>query len=147
MRPMMALELVSFKSGMTAFTADFGGRTVGNLLEAKKYWLAQLAGANQLGNVEQVVMVRAVARGPRKQAITRDGIIWLVGDALWEHVGAGKQFLSRVSAALGRRRLNIAAFDAAKSRAADRVVTYLDRAGLVQPDGTVDWVQLSEVYN
>ena len=144
-----ALELISFKSGLTSFSGDLGGRAVRQLLAARDYWVAQSAGAdaNQFGRSQRVVMVRAVARGPRKRVERPDGILWLVGDAMWEHVGADEHFLSRVSAALARRPLDTDGFDAAKERAAGRVLAYLNRAGLVQPDGTVDWLQLSEVYN
>ena len=143
------LELISFRGGMTAFGGDFGGVTIRNWDNARQYWVNKLAGsdAGRFGKVKKVVMVRAVARGPQKREERENGIVWLVGDEMWKYYGAGERFLSRVSSALGRTPLNIRDFDAAKARAADRVVAYLNRSGLVQNDGTVKWEQLSDVYN
>ena len=146
-----AIELVNLKTGLSTSNADITAASALNLRGARDHWQEELARAddNPLGQraEREVRMVRAVARGPRRHRETPAGIIWMVGDPMWEYFGGGPDFLRRLSDALGRHPLNLARYEEAKESAAKRVENYLTRAGLVNPDGTVDWNRVAEIYD
>ena len=149
-RTAAALQVINLKAGLSTSNGDITGATIRNLLAARDYWQANPEGAddNPLQQQQRViVMVRAVARGPRKNQVTDDGILWLVGESMWEYFGAGPNFQGRVSAALGRHPLNYQNYEAAKARATVRVVNYLTRANLVHPDGTLNWERINAIYD
>ena len=146
-----AIELINLKTGLSTSNADISTASVLNLGRAHNYWQESLAQAddNPLGQraEREIRMVRAVARGPQRFRKTDGGIIWMVGDAMWEHFGGGADFLRRLSDALGRNPLDFTKYEAAKRIAAERVGNYLIRTGLVNPDGTVDWHRVAEMYD
>ena len=85
------LRVINLKAGLSTSNGDITDSTIRNLVGAKEHW-GTLTGAddNPLAQRERnVVMVRAVARGKRKQTITGKGILWLVGESMWEYFGAG----------------------------------------------------------
>ena len=138
------LEVVTLKASPSTFNGDITRATVTNLRAAKEFWEAQPThDDNPLAqHHRRVTMVRAVARGAPKKTITPEGILWLVGDAMWEYFGAGPGLLQRLSEALGRNPLDHHRYEKEKEQAARRVVGYLRRLGFTTPDGDLDWAGL-----
>ena len=146
-----AIELINLKTGISTSNADISAASAQNLETARNYWqeVSAQADDNPLGEriQREIRMVRAVARGPGRHQKTPAGLIWMVGDPMWEYFGGGPDFLRRLSDALGRHPLDLARYEEAKAQAAKRVENYLIRAGLVNPDGTVDWGRVAETYD
>ena len=145
-----AVEIINLKTLSTS-NADISAASSLNLRNARDYWTEYYTRADD-NPLEQrpervIRMVRAVARGPRRARETQEGILWLVGDDMWEHFGGGPDFLRRLSDALGRNPLDLARYEEAKAGAARRVETYLTRTGLVESDGTVDWDRVAGTYD
>ena len=142
------LEIVNLKAGLTTFNGDITRATRDNLTAARDYWANQPeADDNPLGRRRRIVtMVRAVARGNRRRAETPQGILWLVGDAMWAHFGAGERFLQRINAGLQRNPLNFERYQEERRGAVRRVVEYLRQGGLIRPDGQPDWNALVARY-
>lgn len=90
------------------------------------------------------VMIRAVARGPAKNELTDKGILWLVGDAMWDYFGGGRDLLRRVGAALGRNPIDFTIYTGQIEGAASRVRRLLARYEL--PGEEVDWDRLLARY-
>ena len=148
-RTVAELQIINLKSGLSTSNGDISAATATNLQAARNHWQANPDGADDNPLARQrrnVIMVRAVARGPRKHQVTDEGILWLVGESMWEYFGAGPGFLNRVSAALGRNPLDYQNYGAAKGRAEGRVTAYLNRAGLVRQNGTLDWDRITALY-
>ena len=146
-----AVELINLKTGLSTSNADISTASVLNLQRAYDHWEKALAqdDDNPLGEraEREIRMVRAVARGPKRCRKTDQGIIWMVGDAMWEHFGGGADYLRRLSDALGRNPLDFTKYEEAKRIAAKRVGNYLTSAGLVKPHGAVDWDRIAKMYD
>ena len=142
------LEVITLKASLSTFNGDITRATVENLTVARKFWEDQPdADDNPLAQrTRRVEMVRAVARGAGRRTTTPAGIQWLVGDALWEHFGAGFNLLQRLNEALGRNPLDQHRYEDEKKRAADRVIRYLQDQGLARTDGTLDWAGLIKEF-
>ncbi len=114
------------------------------MVEAKGYWdLHTQADDNPLRQrIRNVVMVRAVARGPRSSTTTKEGIHWLVGASMWEYFDSEAGLLGRLSEALGRNPLSYFRHQAEKAKVVQRVTDYLVNQGLVTPNGQVNWPAL-----
>ena len=142
-------EVINLKSGLSTSNGDISMATSQHLKTAKEHRdnLSE-DDDNPLQRPERkkVVMVRAIARGSARKVHTPDGILYLVGDAMWEHFGAGKQFLARLSEALGRNPINRNRYEKEKEKAAHRVATYLRNQGLVKADVTLDWASIVANY-
>ena len=142
------LLLISMKASPSTFNGDITRATVDNLVAAKKCRESQSdADDNPLAQrTRRVVMVRAVARGAWKKTTTPEGILWLVGDALWERFGAGSNLLQCLNEALGRNPLDQNRYEEAKGEAAKRVVAYLHLHGFTDSDGNLDWTSLIKEF-
>lgn len=142
------LEGITLKASLTTFNGDITRATVTNLTDFKKFWEGQSdVDDNPLAQrTRRVKMVRAVARGPARKTVTPEGILWLVGDALWEYLGAGPNLLQRLNEALGRNPLDLARYEEEKKQAVDRVMRYLQDNGFVRRDGTLDWAGLIKEF-
>ena len=142
------LFVISMKASPSTFNGDITRATVANLAAAKKCRENQSdADDNPLAQrPRKVVMVRAVARGASKKTITPEGILWLVGDALWQNFGAGPNLLQRLNEALGRNPLDQDRYEAAKGEAAKRVATYLQQHGFADSAGNLDWMGLIKAF-
>ncbi len=138
------LRVINLKSGLSTSNGDITEATATNLGRAKRYWEGQRAtDDNPLAQEgTRVVMVKAVARGKRKKTTTDEGILWLVGECMWEYFGAGESFLERLSEALGRNPLDYVRFEAEKVRVVDRLVEYLTLEGLANREGEVNWAEM-----
>ena len=135
-------RLVNLKAGLSTANGDISAATVTNLTAAKRHWEATGGSDdNPLSQTQtNVVMIRAVARGRAKRDQTNEGILWLVGDAMWDYFGGGRDLLRRVSAALGRNPLDFTAYTGQIEGAASRVLRLLARYEL--PGEEVDWDRL-----
>ena len=91
-------------------------------------------------------MVRAVARGKRKRNTTAQGVLWLVGESMWEFFGAGEGFLKRLGDALGRNPLDYSRYEEEKERAAGRVAEYLVQGNLASSGGQINWGLLAAKF-
>ena len=142
------LEVITLKASLSTFNGDITRATVDNLTEAKRFWEGQPGtDDNPLPQrTRRVTMVRAVARGAARTTTTPEGILWLVGDALWGHFGAGPNLLQRLNEALGRNPLDQHRYEEEKRRAADRVISYLQGQGFARRDGTLAWAGLIEEF-
>ena len=138
------LTLVNLKSGLSTGNGDINSSTVTHLVEAKRYWEEHpQADDNPLRQrIRKVVIVRAVARGPRKETTTAERIQWLVGESMWEYFGSGDGLLERLSEALGRNPLAYSRYQDEVSRVVTRVVDFLVREGLVTYSGQISWPRL-----
>ena len=138
------LRVINLKAGLSTGNGDINTSTVNHLGVAKQHWESHPQGDdNPLRQHDRhVVMVRAVARGPRRQTTTDEGILWLVGDSMWEHFGAGGGLLARLGEALGRNPLDYDRRQQGKNRAVARTLEYLVRAGLATRDGQINWSEL-----
>ena len=139
------LRVINLKAGLSTSNGDITAATRDNLRRAKEHWEAQALGDdNPLDQREsRVVMVKAVARGKRKETTTDEGILWLVGESMWEYFGAGKDLLKRLSDSLGRNPLDYQRYGDEKVRAAERVANYLAACGLAGHGGEIDWSALA----
>lgn len=142
------LEVITLKASLSTFNGDITRATVDNLTAAREFWEGQAdADDNPLvQRTRRVDMVRAVARGAGRRTTTSTGILWLVGDALWDHFGAGPNLLQRLNEALGRNPLAQHRYEDEKKRATDRVMRYLQDNGLARTDGTLDWAGLIKEF-
>ena len=138
------LEVVTLKASPSTFNGDITRATVVNLMAAKEFWESRpKPDDNPLAQQQQrVTMVRAVARGAPKRTTTPEGILWIVGDAMWDYFGAGPDLLQRLGDALGRNPLDHNRYEKEKEQAVTRVVGYLRRRGFAKPDGGLDWAGL-----
>ena len=141
-------RVINLKSGLSTSNGDITGATRRNLSRAKVHWEGQTgADDNPLAQRKsKIVMVKAVARGRRRKTTTAEGILWLVGESMWEYFGAGEGLLNRLSDALGRNPLDYRRYEEEKARAAQRVVEYLNAGGLAGPDGKINWSTLIPKY-
>ena len=142
------LRVINLKAGLSTSNGDITESTIRNLVGAKEHW-GTLTGAddNPLAQRERnVVMVRAVARGNRKRTITGQGVLWLVGESMWEYFGAGAGFLKRLSEALGRNPVDYQRYEYEKGLAAERVIEYLLRGRLADTGGQIDWGLLAAKF-
>ena len=137
-------RVVNLKAGLSTSNGDITDATKRNLRQATDYWTAHpIVDDNPLRQQSrQVVMIRAVARGPWHREVTPEGILWLVGDATWDYFGGGENLLLRLGEAMGRNPLNYQRYKDMKDQAALRVETYLVEAGLAAADGIIDWPKL-----
>jgi hypothetical protein len=142
------LRLINLKAGLSTSNGDITTSTVNNLAAASQYWSRQPVGDdNPLKRRERkVVKIRAVARGPRRTTRTAEGILWLVGDSMWEYFGAGSDLLVRLGIALQRNPFDHVRFQAAKTRAAQRVLSYLERGGFLRDGKEIDWEKLCSTF-
>ena len=136
--------LVNLKAGLSTSNGDITESTTRHLKAAKKYWESYDATddnplAQQVAGTPAVVMVRAVARGNPKHDTTGEGILWLVGQSLWEYFGAGPDFLPRLSDALGRNPLIYGRYQQEKQLASGRVEDHIKLLGLADSKGVLDW--------
>jgi hypothetical protein len=143
----LEIRLINLKAGLSTSNGDISASTVRNLADAERFWLAQpMQDDNPLRRRERTVTkIRAVARGPSRFTTTTEGIVWVVGDAMWEYFGAGKGFLHRLGAALERNPFDHVRFEKAKASAAGRLLDYLIRGGYVK-GGQVDWARLIDAF-
>jgi hypothetical protein len=139
-------RLVNLKSALSTSNGDITTATVSNLSAAKAHWESDYGkDDNPLrSSPSEAVMIRAVARGQTKRVITGSGILWLVGDAMWDYFGGGRDLLRRLGAALGRNPLNFTAYTAQIEGAAYRVRRTLLRYELTGEE--VDWDRLLARY-
>ena len=142
------LFVISLKASPSTFNGDITRATVANLVAAKKHRESQSdADDNPLAQRPRaVVMVRAVARGAKKKTTTPEGVLWLVGDALWERFGAGPNLLQRLNEALGRNPLDQDRYEKAKAESAKKLVSYLRLHGFADSRGNLDWTGLIKVF-
>ena len=70
----------------------------------------------------------------------------LVGDALWEELGAGPHFTRQLSQEMGREAIDRARWTAEIQRAVERVIRAITVAECVAPDGSLDWDCLIERF-
>ncbi len=135
------VRLINLKSGLSTSNSDISQATITNLTGAANYWRSHSQPDDNplLQRVREVVMVRAVARGPRRRTTTPEGIVWLVGESMWEFFDAGDRLLERLGEALSRSPLDYAHYRKEKESASARVIAYLRRAGLVSASDEVDW--------
>ena len=138
------VTVVNLKAGLSTGNGDINDSTVNHLVEAKRHLESTpTADDNPLRQRKRkVVMVRAVARGSPRRKTTDKGILWLVGDSMWEHFGGGKGLLLRLSKALSRNPLSYDLYAKEKRQAANRLVNYLVKAGLATKGGVIDWPKL-----
>ena len=139
-------RLVNLKAGLSTANGDISTSTVANLTAAKRHWeTTRGRDDNPLSsNQTDAVMIRAVARGSAKHDLTDKGILWLVGDAMWEYFGGGRDLLKRLGVALGRNPLDFTAYTGQIETAASRVRRTLARYEL--PGEEVDWDRLLNRY-
>jgi hypothetical protein len=139
-------RLVNLKAALSTSNSDITTATVSNLAAARQRWTADFGrDDNPLrSTTTTAVMIRAVARGPAKKELTDKGILWLVGDAMWDYFGGGRDLLRRVGAALGRNPLDFTAYTGQIEGAASRVRRLLARYEL--PGEEVDWDRLLARY-
>jgi hypothetical protein len=106
---------------------------------------------NPLDTVETTVRaVRAIARG-NASSTTRlveagEEIEILVGDRLWEQLGAGPGFGRKIQTAIGARPVDADDLRAATERAIDRVERAIRSSGCVAADGKSDWPCLLDEF-
>ena len=138
------LRVVNLKAGLSTGNGDINSSTVDHLVEAKQHWESHAQGDDNplRQRARPVVMVRAVARGPRRRTTTRAGVLWLVGESLWEYFDAGGGLLARLGEALGRNPLDYGRHQEGKNRAVARTLEYLVQAGLAARDGPINWSEL-----
>ena len=139
-------RLVNLKSSLSTPNGDINAQTITTLLTGKQHWESQhRPDDNPLGRARQMcVIIRAVARGPSKQETTADGILWLVGGAMWSYFGGGDDLLKRLGKALGRRPLDFQAYTSELEKAKLRVGNTLRQFSL--QGQRVDWDQLIVRY-
>jgi len=139
-------RLVNLKAALSTSNSDITTATVSNLASARQRWNADFGrDDNPLRSTPtKALMIRAVARGPAKKELTDKGILWLVGDAMWDYFGGGRDLLRRVGAALGRNPLDFTAYTGQIEGAASRVRRLLARYEL--PGEEVDWDRLLARY-
>ena len=143
------LRLINLKAGLSTSNADISQSTIANLTNAAEYWRshAQPDDNPLRQRVREVIMVRAVARGPRRNTLTDAGIRWLVGEALWTFLDAGPRFLERLGEALGRNPLDYVRHQAEKEAASTRALEYLRQGGFVSGSGAIDWDGLTAGFS
>lgn len=142
------IRLINLKAGLSTFNGDITQATKRNLANAKRWWSKQgNVDDNPIGGPELAIStIRAVARGHFRQELTEDGILWLVGDGLWEYFGAGSGFLRRISDSLGRSPLNHDRYKAEQKRAARRVVRFLELEGFADEAHNLNWSALTAKF-
>ena len=138
------LTLVNLKAGLSTGNGDINSSTVNHLVNAKQHWdSSHKADDNPLRQrIRSAAMVRAVARGTRRRTTTSKGILWLVGESMWEHFGAGQGLLARLGEALSRNPVAYARQEQEKKRTAGRLVDYLVKGGLATRQGRINWRKL-----
>ena len=135
-------RLVNLKAGLSTANSDISTATINNLTTAKRYRESHREADDNPLNTQtvQCVMVRAVARGPAKREVTPQGILWLVGDAMWEYFGGGRNLLVRLGDALGRNPIDFTAYTGEIELASARMRRLL--SGYELPGQEVDWDRL-----
>lgn len=142
------LRLVNLKSGLSTSNGDITAQTATNLVNARDSWINRNApDDNPLQQkAPAVIMVKAVARGASKRTTTREGILWLVGEAMWEYFGAGPNALAALSRAMGETPLNHDTFKQGLDRATAKTLNFLQKQALVDDAGLVRWNELSQRF-
>ena len=137
-------RVVNLKAGLSTGNGDINSSTVNHLGDAKLHWEKHPQGDDNplRQHARTVVMVKAVARGPRRRTTTPGGILWLVGESMWEYFGAGEGLLPRLGEALGRHPLDYDRYLQGKDRAVARTLKYILQAGLASRDGQIKWTEL-----
>ena len=147
-RTLQQVTVINLKSGLSTANSDISGATIRHLLNARDHWEAiPSADDNPLPQQRrEVIMVRAVARGERRRTLTDEGILWLVGEAMWAYFGAGEGFLTRLSDALGRHPLDYERYEEEKLQVTERVQQYLVAGGVADSAGRLDWGRLVSMF-
>jgi hypothetical protein len=148
--------LINLKSARGTANSDISTATRQNLASAKRLEAAEMADREKSGDDNPLLLgkgrvhaVRAIARGPASsRTATYDGqtIEVLVGDNLWEALGAGGRFTRKIQQAIGAHPVDRAAFDAAEARAVERVVSELNNTGVVDASGLLVWQAVLDKY-
>ena len=96
-----------------------------------------------------IIGIAGFARGSSGRTETNsDGVrlLRLVGDALWEELGAGPRFTRQLSQEMGREAIDRARWTAEIQSAVERVIRAMTVAECVAPDGSLDWDCLIERF-
>jgi len=139
------LRLINLKAGQTTSNADIADATVRHLLRAKSHYspVTLQKDDNPLQRkAKSIVLIRALAKGPRGRRVTGDGILVLVGDEMWAYFGAGEGLLQRLQEAMGRNPLDYERYKQALQDVQDSLTRLMEDKRLVATDGTVDWWRL-----
>ena len=97
-----------------------------------------------------VIPIRAIARGiPTPQTfkvVNGVKIRILVGDTLWEHLGAGANFTQKIEAELGRQPVDRAVVAKGEREYKERIAALLKETGCVKSDGSLDWLTVLRMF-
>jgi hypothetical protein len=148
--------LVNLKSARATSNSDISKQTMENLSKARaaernaREALERSGDDNPLGRrTGRVVAVRAIARGvaaATKRTRSGEEVEILVGDRLWEQLGAGPGFGRQIQLEMGRKPIDVNELEASLRRAEERVIRELSQAECIRPDGTLDWPCLLEKF-
>lgn len=97
---------------------------VSNMLANEAFWIKQ-KNDNPLSPTLETVKVWASARGPSRCRPNRDGILEVVGDAMWSYFGLGESFTRRLSQELGKQQISMEELDSLKRSMEQRIADYL----------------------
>lgn len=146
-----AIYLINLKSARATSNADITSATQTNLVAAARRAQRVQDKINSQGDDNplsqpraEIIPVRAIARGiPTPQTFKIiDGIRIriLVGDTLWDQLGAGTNFTQKIEAELGRQPVNKNIVAKGEAAFRTRIVELLKHAGCVEADGSLDWL-------
>jgi hypothetical protein len=148
--------LINLKSARATSNGDINDATMRNLAAAAKREREDQAERGRRGEDNPlraqpglVHAIRAIARG-NSSTTTREyageKIEILVGDALWERLGAGPGFGRRIQLAIGAVPVDATRLAEELSKAEERVVRELRRKECVTAEGSLDWEAVLEAF-
>jgi len=152
-----ALYLINLKSARATSNADITSATQTNLVAAAGRALRIQDETYSQGDDNplkqsrpEIIPIRAIARGiPTPQTfkvVNGVRIRILVGDTLWEHLGAGANFTQKIEAELGRHPVDRAVVAKGEQEYTARIAALLKETGCIKTDGSLDWLTVLRMF-
>ena len=148
--------LINLKSARATSNSDISTATMMNLSTARALEIREMAERSKSGDdnplqrpAGQVTAVRAIARGKASSSIKSSGgqeLSILVGDALWEGLGAGANFGTKIQIAIGSNPVDVNLMAESVAAAVDKVEAEIRQSECVDTEGLIDWPCLLQKY-